>query len=194
MQCEGFAALVRHGDQLLVLPLSGRPLVVDPAVQLPAGLTPVSVFPELVASATMGPHVRPIAPVYQHPTLPTQDGERNDSHAARDSDSDSDSDFGSDSDGISEVTSDSEAEEEDGNGEQDANTGASETESDTDEDEQEPTKYVIDRLLSKHWIRGRVYYQVAWRGGDVTTEPRTNLMKDVPLLVRRFERQLSRRG
>ena len=51
-------------------------------------------------------------------------------------------------------------------------------------------KYVIEKLVRRRKIRGRIMFEVKWKGYRKTTlEPRSQLMKDVPDMVRAFERK-----
>lgn len=57
-------------------------------------------------------------------------------------------------------------------------------------DEQGTEKYVIEKLIKKVKKGNRVFYVVKWKGYKETTEePRSVLMKDVPKLVRAFEKK-----
>jgi len=48
-------------------------------------------------------------------------------------------------------------------------------------------KFIIDHLIKRFKQRGKIYFDVKWDDGSITQEPRTELMKDVPHLVRAFE-------
>ena len=51
-------------------------------------------------------------------------------------------------------------------------------------------KYDIEKLLKRFKKKGKVYFEVKWEGYDKTTEePRSMLIKDVPLLVKAFEKK-----
>lgn len=53
---------------------------------------------------------------------------------------------------------------------------------------QRPETEEVSKLLEKVRVDGRVFYKVLWKVGVTTLEPRTNLMKDIPKMVRAFER------
>jgi len=49
-------------------------------------------------------------------------------------------------------------------------------------------KYIIQSIKSKKTIKGKVCYEVKWKGYKRTTwEPRTQLIKDIPDLIQEFE-------
>ena len=48
-------------------------------------------------------------------------------------------------------------------------------------------KHVVEKLVSRFKKDNKIYFKVKWKTGDTTDEPRTNLIKDVPLLVKYFE-------
>ena len=49
-------------------------------------------------------------------------------------------------------------------------------------------KFIIEKLLDKKKVKGKVYFLVKWKGYDKETlEPRTTLIKDVPSLVKKYE-------
>jgi uncharacterized C2H2 Zn-finger protein len=51
-------------------------------------------------------------------------------------------------------------------------------------------QFHVDRILDREMRGSRVYYRVSWEGYDIhesTWEPRINLMKDVPHLVKQVE-------
>jgi hypothetical protein len=51
-------------------------------------------------------------------------------------------------------------------------------------------KYIIEKILSKRRHKHSVEYQVKWFGYDeISWEPATNLIQDVPLLIHAFEQQ-----
>ena len=51
-----------------------------------------------------------------------------------------------------------------------------------------PKKYVVEALKRRFLKGDKVYFEVAWAGYEETTEePRSQLMKDVPLLIEAFE-------
>jgi len=51
-----------------------------------------------------------------------------------------------------------------------------------------PTTYIIDHIVGKTRVKGKIFYRVKWRGYDeITLEPRTELIKDQPRLVQEFE-------
>lgn len=47
-------------------------------------------------------------------------------------------------------------------------------------------KFIIKKILNKKTVGKKVMYQVQWNKGDPTWEPRTNLIKDVPDLIKAF--------
>lgn len=56
--------------------------------------------------------------------------------------------------------------------------------------------WAVDRLLARRWNPGtrRVELLVRWATNEETWQPRVELMKDIPKVVRRFERDWRRRG
>ena len=51
-----------------------------------------------------------------------------------------------------------------------------------------PKKYVVDALKRRFLKGDEVYFEVAWAGYEETTEePRSQLMKDIPVLIEAFE-------
>jgi hypothetical protein len=61
-----------------------------------------------------------------------------------------------------------------------------------DENEKKPNisaqkKYLIDKLIKRFKKNNKIYFEVQWNDGSITNEPRTNLIKDVPKLVEKFE-------
>jgi hypothetical protein len=53
----------------------------------------------------------------------------------------------------------------------------------------EPEKYEIERLVRRFKENNKVVFEVKWKGYDkTTTEPRNLLMKDIPDLVKAFEK------
>jgi hypothetical protein len=51
-----------------------------------------------------------------------------------------------------------------------------------------PKKYIIRKLLKKLKVKNKIYFEVLWGDGSKTKEPRSELIKDVPDLVKDFER------
>ena len=51
--------------------------------------------------------------------------------------------------------------------------------------------YVIDRLLKRYKINNKIVFDVLWADKSITQEPRTNLILDVPDLVKQFENRNS---
>jgi hypothetical protein len=49
------------------------------------------------------------------------------------------------------------------------------------------TKYNIKKILKKKKIKNKVYYRVLWEDGSRTDEPRTNLILDIPDLIKEFD-------
>lgn len=55
-----------------------------------------------------------------------------------------------------------------------------------------PTQYVIDKILGKIKIKGKIYYRIKWRGypeSEATNEPRSELIKDQPALIKTYDEQ-----
>lgn len=50
-------------------------------------------------------------------------------------------------------------------------------------------RWTIDRLLRRYTKKGLVVFDVKWTDGSTTTEPRKTLIKDVPQMVKDFERR-----
>jgi hypothetical protein len=48
-------------------------------------------------------------------------------------------------------------------------------------------KYTVDKILNRVKENGRIYFKVLWSTGEETTEPRTNLIKDIPDMIRDYE-------
>lgn len=60
-------------------------------------------------------------------------------------------------------------------------------------DDNNDIKYQVKSLLKKKKMNGKIYYLVSWVGyTEKTYEPRSQLMKDVPLLVKEFEKKHKR--
>jgi hypothetical protein len=52
-------------------------------------------------------------------------------------------------------------------------------------------KYVIEKLIKRFKKDNKIYFTVSWKGYvETTVEPRSELMKDAPLLVKAFEDKL----
>jgi len=54
-----------------------------------------------------------------------------------------------------------------------------------------PSKYVVDKILGKKKIKGKIFYKIKWRGfseADATFEPRTELIKDIPQVIKDYEK------
>jgi len=51
-------------------------------------------------------------------------------------------------------------------------------------------KFVIKKLLKRFKLKNKIYFEVLWYDDSKTNEPRTELIKDVPLLVKEFEKIL----
>lgn len=52
----------------------------------------------------------------------------------------------------------------------------------------ENEKFIIEKLLKRFKINGKVYFKVKWKGySETTDEPRSELIIDVPNLVKQFE-------
>lgn len=55
------------------------------------------------------------------------------------------------------------------------------------------TKYIVEKILDKKKEKGKVYYLVKWKGfsnKDNTWEPRTNLIIDVPDMIKEYEKSI----
>ena len=55
-----------------------------------------------------------------------------------------------------------------------------------------PDTYIVEELLEKRKTNGKVEIKVKWRGypmEEATWEPRANLAKDVPAMLKKFEKQ-----
>ena len=53
-----------------------------------------------------------------------------------------------------------------------------------------PKTYKVEKIIGKKKIKGKIYYKVKWLGypeEESTWEPRTNLIEDVPDLVKEYE-------
>ena len=48
-------------------------------------------------------------------------------------------------------------------------------------------KWIVKQLLERKKIKNKIYFDVLWSDGSKTTEPRSNLIKDIPDMVREFE-------
>lgn len=51
--------------------------------------------------------------------------------------------------------------------------------------------YVIEKIVGKKTIKGKVYYRIRWHGftpDDDTWEPREQLLKDAPSVVNRYDK------
>ena len=58
---------------------------------------------------------------------------------------------------------------------------------------QSQNKWNIERLIRRYKRNNKIYFEVKWEGYPKTTnEPRSNLMKDVPEMVREFELKSSK--
>jgi hypothetical protein len=51
-------------------------------------------------------------------------------------------------------------------------------------------KYQVEKILGKFKINNKIYYEVLWRTGEKTKEPRSELIKDIPLLIKQFDKSL----
>jgi hypothetical protein len=52
-------------------------------------------------------------------------------------------------------------------------------------------KYIIEKIVKKIKINNKIYFKVKWKGYvETTVEPRSEIMKDAPLLVKAFEDKL----
>ena len=50
-------------------------------------------------------------------------------------------------------------------------------------------KWIINKLIRRYKKGNKIMYEVKWSDGSITQEPRSNLIKDVPLLVKEFEKK-----
>lgn len=53
-------------------------------------------------------------------------------------------------------------------------------------------KWNVKKLLRRFKLKNKIYFEVLWEDGSKTNEPRTNLIKDIPLLVAEFELKFSK--
>jgi hypothetical protein len=53
--------------------------------------------------------------------------------------------------------------------------------------QQSQRKFVVKQLLQRIKKKNKIYFKVLWDDGSITEEPRTSLMKDIPLLIQQFE-------
>ena len=63
--------------------------------------------------------------------------------------------------------------------------------SDTKENVKEPVKYVISKLVKPVLKNGIQHFEVRWKNypaSENTTEPKTQLMKDVPKAIKQYEK------
>ena len=53
-----------------------------------------------------------------------------------------------------------------------------------------PKTYIVSKILKQKKFKGKIFYQVLWRGfTEPTWEPKSQLIKDVPKLVAEFEKK-----
>jgi len=60
----------------------------------------------------------------------------------------------------------------------------------------EPSTYIVQKIIGKKKIKGKIYYRVKWKGypeSDATWESRKNLIEDVPILVNEYENDIKRK-
>lgn len=58
---------------------------------------------------------------------------------------------------------------------------------------QSQNKYNIEKLIRRFKRSNKIYFEVKWEGyNETTNEPRSNLMKDVPEMVKQFELKLGK--
>ena len=50
------------------------------------------------------------------------------------------------------------------------------------------SKFVVKKLLKRFKLKNKVYFEVLWEDDSRTNEPRSSLMKDIPLLIEDFEK------
>ena len=50
-------------------------------------------------------------------------------------------------------------------------------------------KFVVKKLLRRFKLKNKIYFEVLWGDNSKTNEPRTSLIKDIPLLIKEFESQ-----
>ena len=48
-------------------------------------------------------------------------------------------------------------------------------------------KHVVEKLIGKKKINGKVYFLVKWEGEPETWEPRTTLIKEIPDLIKQYD-------
>jgi hypothetical protein len=54
-----------------------------------------------------------------------------------------------------------------------------------------PNKWIIEKIIGKQKIKNKIYYKILWKGfseSEATLEPRTELMKDTPDIIREYEK------
>ena len=49
-------------------------------------------------------------------------------------------------------------------------------------------RHLVDRLLRRFKKSNKIFFEVKWTDGTTTEEPRTNLIKDIPIIVKEFEK------
>ena len=57
----------------------------------------------------------------------------------------------------------------------------------------QPTTFVVQKILDKKKMKGKIFYKVRWKGFDKSHdswEPRSNLMEDIPETVKEYELKL----
>lgn len=54
-----------------------------------------------------------------------------------------------------------------------------------------PTQYVVEKIIGKKKVKGRIYYKVQWAGhpNENTWEPRTTLIEDIPEMIIKYEKE-----
>jgi len=59
---------------------------------------------------------------------------------------------------------------------------------DTDK-EYEDSEYIVEKIVGKTKKNGRIYYEIKWRGyAETTLEPRKELIKDIPEMIKQYEK------
>ena len=56
----------------------------------------------------------------------------------------------------------------------------------------QPELHQVSKLLNRFKRDNRVYFTVLWNVGEITEEPRTSLIKDIPKMVKQFESKKKR--
>ena len=55
-----------------------------------------------------------------------------------------------------------------------------------------PKKFIVEKILEKKKEKGKIFFKIKWKGFPAdknSWEPRTQLIKDVPTLIKDFEKK-----